>query len=641
MLPPVSATTTMLPDHPSSAPQPVVRPQLSAANDVAGGGMSTDRLLSGGRLEAMSLSGQLQLAQGASVFAETIGQLIKMPRGENESLAAYAARITEAVKALSPGEKLALQRLLNQVVNGLTLRLLAEVLKNPSGPGAARLALHMEMTQLSDHDLPAEAAVTSYRQTAGPQAVPAGRETPAVARPESVNHGNDNPSLDLAGPDAEGQATQRPVAGGARTELSVRTTSTPTASWMNMGSAQEQTAGPDFAKALASPDAGPESGAASPADKHPLPAPGADPSKAGAATRADAMAAGERSKAGPAASPLSVAHPDPAAAFLSEPASVSGYRPGPEAGSTAGTAADGAPAASASQPKPGTVQAAGSASAPAGQAAAAGNDSVPPMEAGAPWATDRKNAATGLTASGAMDASRPRMIPETDAEPAAEADMGSDVGVAFRPARPATAESILGMTQALVKAFAGRALAEALTPLLSLSPLPEELEPAPAGIQTMSRPDLQLERLQAPNGTATMATTQQVLDEATLATKQPSATAPASQTAAEAADMREQLQLALPLILPRDGMPLPYLTYPPTEQEPRREERKVREIAEVDEDGDGQQHPSGEHRFHDRKEDDDEAQEASAGTAETETESGHGGEDGRANDLYWRMAGWS
>jgi hypothetical protein len=94
------------------------------------------------------------------------------------------------------------------------------------------------------------------------------------------------------------------------------------------------------------------------------------------------------------------------------------------------------------------------------------------------------------------------MLPETDAEPAAEADVGSDVGVAFRPARPATAESILGMTQALVKAFAGRALAEALTPLLSLSPLPEELEPAPAGIQTMSRPDLQLERLQAPNGTA-------------------------------------------------------------------------------------------------------------------------------------------
>jgi hypothetical protein len=810
MLPPVSATTTTLLDYPSSVPQPIVRPQLTAANDMADDGMSSERLLSGGRREAMSLSGQLQLAQGASVFAETIGQLLQMPRGENESLAAYAARITEAVKALSPGEKLALQRLLNQVVNGLTLRLLAEVLKNPSGPGAARLALHMEMTQLSDHDLPTEAAVTSYRQTAGVQPVQTVCETAPVIRLASANHGNDNPPLELAGTDAEAQAAARPVAGSKRTELSGRTTAIPIASAMSPGSVTGQAAGPAPATVLASPDdnpdaspdteatsasdkqplpaadiegpvatgrvagetrtkpsgrttaiptassmspgsvispgsvtgqaAGPalsaaaglaspqidpDAGAASPnnprpmpapgegpaatgraagiagtelsgkttaiptapslspasvtaqaagpalatvlaspwtdpdaspdteatsaSDKQPLPAPLADPLKARAAATADATAAGEWNRASHPASPPPPVHSHPAAAMWSEaePKSMSGYSsgPGPQSGATASTAADGEAAdgdAAVSEPhpsRPATVQAAGPLAVPDVQAAATGSDIISPMEAGTRLPADGKGAAVGLATSPSVETSRASMLPETDVQPPAELDMASDADAVYRPARPATAESILVITQGLVKAFSGHALAEALTPLLSLSSLPGEFEPAPDGTQTMSKADQPHESFEGPNGTAAkMASPQQLVDEATLATKQASAAARAGQPAAEAADMQEQLQLALPLILPRDGMPLPYLTYPPTEQEPKREERKVREIAEVDEDGDGQQHPSGGHRPQDGDED-GEAEEAPVDAADLEI--GHAADDGRANDLYWRMAGWS
>ncbi|TDK35598.1 hypothetical protein E2F50_15345 [Rhizobium deserti] len=648
MLQPVSATTTTMLDYPSSAPQPVVRPPFSPANDIADIGMSSEKLLSGGRREAMSLSGQLQLAQGASVFAETIGQLLKMPRGENESLAAYAVRITEAVKALSPGEKLALQRLLNQVVNGLTLRLLGEVLKNPSGPGAARLALHMEMTQLSDHDLPAEAAVTSYRQTAGMQPVPAGRETAPLAKLVPANPGIGNPPpLDLAGAEAEAQAAASSVAGSSRTEQDGRTAAIPTASSTGPGSVNGQAAGPAPATALAStgadPNAAPGAEATPSSGKQPPSLSGADPLKAGTATTVESAAAGERSKAGHAASLPSAVHPDAAVTRAeSEPGSIAAFRPG--TGSETGMAAGDDAAAPPPQPSRSTTgQAAGPFAVPDVQAEVTSSDGVYPMEAGSRLTADGKSAAAGLRTS-PMEASRASILAEADAGPPTELDLAPDADAVYRPARPVTAESILGITQGLIKAFSGHALAEALTPLLSLSPLPEALDPALDDTQAMPKQDLPLGRSsQDLEGSASnMPTSQQQPDEAATAKRQATATPHAGQPAAEAADMHEQLQLALPVILPRDGMPLPYLTYPPTEQEPKREERKVREIAEVDEDGDGQQHPSGDHRSNDRDKD-GETEEAptNAAAVNAETESGHGGEDGRANDLYWRMAGWS
>jgi hypothetical protein len=490
------------------------------------------------------------------------------------------------------------------------------------------------------------------------QPVQTGRETAPVVRLASANHIDDNPPLELAGTDAEAQAAARPVAGSTRTELSGRTTAIPIASSTSPGSVKGQAAGPAPTMVLASPDgnpdASPDTESTSASEKQPLSAPLADPLKARAATTADATAAGEWNRASHAASPPPAVDPYPAAAMWSEaePESMSGYSSGsaPASGATAGTAAggtaadgeaaDGDAAVSAPQPsRPATVQAAGPLAVPDVQAAAAGSDGISPMEAGTRLLADGKVAAAGPASSPSMETSRASMLPETDIQPPAELDLASDADAVYRPARPVTAESILVITQGLVKAFSGHALAEALTPLLSLSSLSEEFEPAPDGTQTMSKADQPHESFEGPNGTAAkMASPQQLVDEATLATKQASAAARAGQPAAEAADMQEQLQLALPLILPRDGMPLPYLTYPPTEQEPKREERKVREIAEVDEDGDGQQHPSGGHRPQDGDED-GEAEEAPSDAADLEV--GHAADDGRANDLYWRMAGWS
>jgi hypothetical protein len=134
---------------------------------------------SGSRLDMLSLSGQLQLAQGLSVV-ETIGALLSVSRNQGEPLADYADRITEVISKLSPTERLALQRALNQLMQGFTLRLLTEILKNPVGPDATRLALKLEAAAYLERDPVMRQVVTSYRQNAGAEAQPSASGRPGA-----------------------------------------------------------------------------------------------------------------------------------------------------------------------------------------------------------------------------------------------------------------------------------------------------------------------------------------------------------------------------------------------------------------------------------------------------------------------------
>ncbi len=164
MLPPVRAIS-LFPEATPPALQPAAKLQpvhATAANDH-----DASMPVSGGRLGAMSLSVQLQLAQGLSIFAETIGALLKLPRGRDEGLDDYAQRIAAAVEALDPPARAQLETALNQLVRGATLRLLADMLKDPAGPDAARLATLLENPASVGKDLAAKAAVTSYLQNEG------------------------------------------------------------------------------------------------------------------------------------------------------------------------------------------------------------------------------------------------------------------------------------------------------------------------------------------------------------------------------------------------------------------------------------------------------------------------------------------
>lgn len=163
MLPPVSATFRPRAEHPSPTPPAAAQPPANTANTAP----VEAETLAGGRLDILALAGQLSLARGLSVLAETIGKLLKIDRQEGEPLADYAQRLAEAIRALSPADRAALERSLNQIVKGISLRLLAEILKNPAGPEAAQLSLRMELAQFLGRDLAARAVASSYRQNAG------------------------------------------------------------------------------------------------------------------------------------------------------------------------------------------------------------------------------------------------------------------------------------------------------------------------------------------------------------------------------------------------------------------------------------------------------------------------------------------
>ena len=119
-----------------------------------------------GRASVLALSGQLQLSQSVTVLAEALGRMLNIPRKDAESVDDYVNRLVQTIRGLSSSEREALNQQLAKVLQGLTLKIIAEVLKNPAGPDAARLAVLLEMTRYKG-DLAAKAVVSSYRQNTG------------------------------------------------------------------------------------------------------------------------------------------------------------------------------------------------------------------------------------------------------------------------------------------------------------------------------------------------------------------------------------------------------------------------------------------------------------------------------------------
>lgn len=175
MLPPVAALSDTSVDLSGQSAQPPTLPRIELSLGRTGDhpGTSTSSLaLGAGRFVLLSLSGQMQLSQGLSVVAETIGALLKINRHAGESLVDYTERLAEVISGLSGPEKLALQRALNQLMQGFSLRLLTEILKNPFGPEATRVALQMEAAAYDERNPVTRRVVTSYRQNAGAEAAP-------------------------------------------------------------------------------------------------------------------------------------------------------------------------------------------------------------------------------------------------------------------------------------------------------------------------------------------------------------------------------------------------------------------------------------------------------------------------------------
>lgn len=181
MLPPVAALSdTALSQFNQSQYLPASsRVQIgNPRGDSVVGPLTSPAAFASDRRDVLSLSGQLQLAQGLSSVAEAVGGVLKLARHEGETLTDYADRLAETIAALPPAERVALQRVLMQLIKGVTLRLLVDILKNPFGPEATRLSLQLETEAATERDPVTKLVVTSYRQNdgsgaaIGPQARP-------------------------------------------------------------------------------------------------------------------------------------------------------------------------------------------------------------------------------------------------------------------------------------------------------------------------------------------------------------------------------------------------------------------------------------------------------------------------------------
>ncbi|MBN8931887.1 MAG: hypothetical protein J0G97_08390, partial [Rhizobium pusense] len=160
MLPPVSKVSAADATYGASLapaqraqPKGVVQPQPSAALPEQSASLFS-------RAAVASLAGEFHLARSTAVLAETLGKLMNLPRRDGEAVETYVGRLTEALRALPPAQRLALEQQIGKALQGLSLSMLAEILKQPTGPDAARLALLIELSRYRGADLAARAVVS-------------------------------------------------------------------------------------------------------------------------------------------------------------------------------------------------------------------------------------------------------------------------------------------------------------------------------------------------------------------------------------------------------------------------------------------------------------------------------------------------
>ncbi|CDN50396.1 hypothetical protein [Neorhizobium galegae] len=559
MLPPVRTSSFV--DYQTPSQQPMLRQRIDVANTAANSGLIGSSPMSAGRLDILSLSAQLQLAQGFSIFAETIGRLIKVPRREGEALADYAQRLSEAVKQMNPAEKAALERTLNQLVKGITLRLLTEILNNPAGPEAARVAVQLETAQLLDRDLAAKAVVSSYRQNAGAEQVPAPPSQPANAAPP-------------------GQASQ--------------TVSEPPTE------AEAQAAQPGEEPAI---NEAPQQEIAAGAAAHDADAPLVATTVSGTAQ-------------------------DPAA--LSAEAAVASPAPTDEVETQAQAAAETDLDAT---PAPVSLQeAAELAESETPEFAAVRTEETPDDSSSTARPEEGRQIASGANADRRM--AQPVFYDGPALARLSQRGLEQPNG-----ARALNAEKV---ANGATTVWLAEVLADATGELLDSLPVAARQLPEQQALQELTdREPAGRSPLQASEAaSAAMAKPAPRADEpaSTGSTGRAAGTAPnAGGQAAGTTVLAEQL--ALPMAMPhmfREGVALPYVAYPPEERERDPEERKTKAISPTDEDGE-QQHSAGEQAFSDEGQANEHDQDDHGDDASKEAV-----EDAdRANDLYWRMAGWT
>ncbi|MBY5367226.1 hypothetical protein HFO91_09315 [Rhizobium leguminosarum] len=140
-----------------------------------------------GKLNILLLAARERMVEALFDVIDAAGRSISLERGEDESNLAFASRLADAIRRLPTARIDEVERQLTENGHSVPLRTIAEALKNPTGPEAARVVAYLEIVRYKDRDLAARAVVRSYGQNdASPMR--------AEARPEIQLHDDGLPA---------------------------------------------------------------------------------------------------------------------------------------------------------------------------------------------------------------------------------------------------------------------------------------------------------------------------------------------------------------------------------------------------------------------------------------------------------------
>jgi len=159
-----------------------------------------------GKLNILLLAARERMVEALFDVIDAAGRSISLDRDEDESNLAFASRLADAIRRLPAARIDEVERQLTEQGHSLPLRTIAEALKNPTGPEAARIVAYLEIVRYKDRDLAARAVMRSYRQNdASPMR--------AEARPEIQLHEDNRPTAAMRQP-----AEKAPVSAAPLTE---------------------------------------------------------------------------------------------------------------------------------------------------------------------------------------------------------------------------------------------------------------------------------------------------------------------------------------------------------------------------------------------------------------------------------------
>ncbi|MFL5014781.1 MAG: hypothetical protein ACJ8EW_01055 [Rhizobium sp.] len=117
-----------------------------------------------GKLNILLLAARERMVEALFDIIDAAGRSISLERGEDESNLAFASRLADAIRRLPTARIDEVERQLTENGHSVPLRTIAEALKNPTGPEAARVVAYLEIVRYKDRDLAARAVVRSYGQ---------------------------------------------------------------------------------------------------------------------------------------------------------------------------------------------------------------------------------------------------------------------------------------------------------------------------------------------------------------------------------------------------------------------------------------------------------------------------------------------